>query len=247
VARLQYRLCGLDANVKWFIVFSSFVMVMLAFLGFTDIGNSLPLNDKLLHFLCLGIATGVLFWVFDVDEDSRRIWFWRNAPMIITGVICFFFGGIVSEIVQSMLPYKHFQIGDVIANLAGSGCGLTVSYYLERHYRHRREISRLYQPVGAADELSDEEEDGTLLPVHQQQRPYNKSTGAGGIRLGNVWDDELSGEEIFAIADDDDISARLTPAPGSAWGGSSPAVKPTAPRIVVTAPSVTSLPRLNHE
>lgn len=37
-------------------------------------------------------------------RDARRVWFWRESPLIFTGVFCFFLGGIVSEFVQSMLP-----------------------------------------------------------------------------------------------------------------------------------------------
>ena len=92
------------------------------------------------------------------SSDARRIWFWRYSPVIFTGFVCFFAGGIVSEIVQSMLPvcalslvfglssfiwtpqYKEFQIGDVVANLLGSSVGLYTSYHLEKYYRHRREV-----------------------------------------------------------------------------------------------------------
>jgi len=77
---------------------------------------------------------------------------------MFTGFVCFFAGGIVSEVVQSMLPvrplplifglscliptpqYKEFQILDVVANLLGSSVGLYISYHLEKYYRHRREV-----------------------------------------------------------------------------------------------------------
>jgi len=92
------------------------------------------------------------------SSDARRIWFWRYSPVIFTGFVCFFAGGIVSEVVQSMLPvrpppliydlsrliltpqYKEFQIWDVVANLLGSSVGLYISYHLEKYYRHRREV-----------------------------------------------------------------------------------------------------------
>src|ERR1700753_1987732 len=37
-------------------------------------------------------------------SDARRIWFWRNSPIIFTGFVCFFAGGFISEVVQSTLP-----------------------------------------------------------------------------------------------------------------------------------------------
>ena len=53
---------------QWFLVFTCLILLSLAFLGFTNFSHSLPLNDKLLHFLCLGLATGVFYFIFDVEE-----------------------------------------------------------------------------------------------------------------------------------------------------------------------------------
>ena len=97
-------------------------MIVLAFLGFTNFSRSLPLNDKLLHFLCFCIATGVFYFIIDVEEcvancygitiftqqnrSVRRIWFWRHSALIFTGFTCFFCGGILSEFVQAALPVE---------------------------------------------------------------------------------------------------------------------------------------------
>ena len=43
-------------------------MLILAFLGFTNAAHGLPVNDKLLHFFCLCLATGVFYFIFDVEE-----------------------------------------------------------------------------------------------------------------------------------------------------------------------------------
>jgi hypothetical protein len=43
-------------------------MLVLAFLGFTNFSHSLPLNDKLLHFICFFVATSVFYWIIDVEE-----------------------------------------------------------------------------------------------------------------------------------------------------------------------------------
>ncbi|EPT04527.1 hypothetical protein FOMPIDRAFT_1156744 [Fomitopsis schrenkii] len=224
----------------WFIVFTAVIMLILAFLGFTNAAHGLPINNKLLHFFCLCLATGVFYFIFDVEEDARRIWFWRSAPLIFTGVTCFFLGGIVSEFVHSLLPYKTFQIGDIAANLLGSSLGLYIAYYLERYYRHRREISRLYQPLqlDADQEEDDIEIDETpLLPSHFQpgaSRSTGKNgtttrTDAGKVRLDNVWDE---GEELFNLGDDSDDdeprSAKSSTTPHFANEGS------VAPKIVVT-------------
>jgi len=207
----------------WFVVLTILIMLALAFLGFTNVVHGLPVNDKLLHFFCLGTATAVFYFIFDVEEESRRIWFWRHCPLMFTAFVCLFLGGFVSEFVQSLLPHKTFQFGDVVANILGSGIGLYVAYHLEKYYRRRREISRLYRPLSASNSSlnldSDEEDDlGTqLLPLHnkpdtppsalfpQQQHNKNKKGKArarpGSLALGNVWDER---EELFNVGDDED-------------------------------------------
>lgn len=114
----------------------------------------------------------------------------------------------MSEFVQSMLPHKEFQIGDVFANLLGSSVGLYAAYYLERYYRHRREISRLYRPLNAEEDDMSEDEDlesGTqLLPTHAETStaPRDASKGpAKTARFGDVWDE---GEELFDIGEESD-------------------------------------------
>ncbi|KAI0368351.1 hypothetical protein BV20DRAFT_928782, partial [Pilatotrama ljubarskyi] len=209
----HFRIPKYDMPIRlrpWFVVFTSLILVTLALLGFTNFSHALPVNDKVLHFLCMAIATGVFYFIFDVEEDARRIWFWRSAPLIFSGVVCFFFGGIISEIVQSMLPYKEFQVGDVAANLLGSTLGLYVAYHLERYYRHRREISRLYQPLDP-EAVSEDEEDsdiyGTqLLPLHYEPRtprtpfkPGRATAAPKAARIADVWDER---EELFDIGDE---------------------------------------------
>jgi hypothetical protein len=49
-------------------VLTFLVMLSLALLGLTNLAHAIPLNDKLLHFFCLGIATGVFYFIFDVEE-----------------------------------------------------------------------------------------------------------------------------------------------------------------------------------
>ena len=53
---------------QWFLLFTAIIMVALAFLGFTNFSHALPLNDKMLHFICLMLATGVFYFMFDVEE-----------------------------------------------------------------------------------------------------------------------------------------------------------------------------------
>lgn len=54
--------------LQWFIAFTCAIMVVLALLGFTNFSRSLPMNDKLLHFLCFCFATAVFYFIIDVEE-----------------------------------------------------------------------------------------------------------------------------------------------------------------------------------
>lgn len=214
----------------WFLLFTFIIMILLAILGFTDIPHSLPFHDKFLHFACFCLATGVFYFIFDAEEDARRIWFWRHSSLIFTAITCFFFGGVISEVVQSLLPHKRFDFGDVVANISGSAIGLYVAYYLERYYRTRREIARLYRPLDT-DDLSedctdDEAPTGSqLLPLFTPKPNLNSSklgsSKAGAHesrRLGDVWDER---EELFGIGFDDG---------GFDDGGDTPTLPSQAPR-----------------
>ena len=67
----RFRIPKYDMPIRlrpWFLVFTCIVMVLLALLGFTNFARSLPLNDKLLHFLCFCLATGVFYFIVDVEE-----------------------------------------------------------------------------------------------------------------------------------------------------------------------------------
>jgi len=190
----------------WFLAFTCLVMILLAFLGFTNFSHALPLNDKLLHFLCFCVATCVFYFIFDVEEEARRVWFWRHSGLLFTAFVCFFCVGIMSEFVQSMLPFRVFQFGDIVANLLGSSVGLLVAYHLEKYYRYRREIARLYRPLGmeSQSDVEEDEDDSPrgiqLLPTYytpedsQPKKP--RST-----RLSDVWDER---EELFGVGGDSD-------------------------------------------
>ncbi|KAH8119583.1 hypothetical protein DFH11DRAFT_1849351 [Phellopilus nigrolimitatus] len=261
----KFRLPKYDLPLRlrpWFVLFTALIMLLLAFLGFTNFAHSLPLNDKIIHLVCLCLATTVFYFIFDVEEEARRIWIWRHSPLILTAIICFLLGGIVSEIVQSLLPHKEIHMGNIAANLIGSAIGLWTAYYLEKYYRHRREIARLYRPISldpdALEDASfDDDEDvgGTLLlPMHRDQRngepgtaPKSPGKDRGGrIRLGDVWDER---EELFGIGDSEDedgdgndgMVSRSRPGsqagPGPAPGYPSPPPsrqENKGPKIVVT-------------
>jgi len=175
-------------------------MAILALLGFTNFSRALPINDKVLHLLCFLVATIVFYFIIDVEEEARRVWFWRHLATILTIFICFFCGGILSEVLQSILPYKQFDIEDIFANLLGSSVGLFAASYIDRYYRYRREISRLYRPLDTATPFSDDEDErGTqLLPTHKKSTLQGRQKS---LQLADPWDER---EELFGVGDDSD-------------------------------------------
>ncbi|KAJ3323846.1 hypothetical protein HDV06_006435 [Boothiomyces sp. JEL0866] len=52
-----------------------------------------------------------------------------------------------SEIVQGFLPYRQFDFHDILANVRGSGCGLTFAVICEYLYRARRRPTPDYDYV----------------------------------------------------------------------------------------------------
>ena len=80
-AKLMYNSGSLDSPFSSCCAFRSLVsrllrlaehggyLSMAAFIsGFTNIADEWPLNDKVLHFICFALATGVFYFVIDVDE-----------------------------------------------------------------------------------------------------------------------------------------------------------------------------------
>ena len=187
-----------------FVILNVLDLIFLGVLGFHPRGQTwIRINDKILHFVCFFLATAMFYMIWDVDEPARASYLWRNASLILTGVTCFLVGGIGSEIVQSLLPYKQFQMGDIIANLLGSSLGLFFSYHLEKRYRARRELERLYAPLDIEDygDLSEDEDADDVRPAqHRPSAPRSSlkqsSTPAKGAKKkarfdSNIWDDSV--------------------------------------------------------
>jgi hypothetical protein len=79
-----------------------------------------------------------------------------------------------------------------------------VSYNLERYYRHRREISRLYQPIdtGPEDSSSESGEDPpTYLPMYNVPQKGKATPMRESSRLGDVWDTR---EDVFSLGEEDE-------------------------------------------
>ncbi|TNY21559.1 hypothetical protein DMC30DRAFT_446068 [Rhodotorula diobovata] len=163
-ALASFRLADLPLRIRPAFVLLTFVsLLVLSLLGFHPTlarhlaPPKVPFSDKVLHFVCFAAATALFYACWVVDEHARRVWVWRHFKEGATVLVCMLIGGIGSEFLQSLLPYKSFQPGDIVANLLGSALALSVSHHCAREARRTAELRTLYSALG--DMPSDEGED----------------------------------------------------------------------------------------
>ncbi|WFD41681.1 hypothetical protein MPSI1_000313 [Malassezia psittaci] len=120
--------------------------------------------------------------IWDLDEEER-------PQDSVLAVYASSVGAIGSEFVQSLLPYKTFQIGDVLANLAGSGIGLYTAYHFEREYRARRETEAMYLPIDMYSARAEGDYNvgdwDTSIADHAQDSPHGWTSNADEANLAN--------------------------------------------------------------
>ncbi|GAA5927203.1 hypothetical protein JCM3775_002477 [Rhodotorula graminis] len=164
-----------------FVLLTFLSLLVLSLLGFhPTLAHHLappqvPLSDKVLHFVCFAAATALFYACWVVDESARRVAVWRYFKEAATVVVCMLVGGIGSEFLQSLLPYKTFQPGDVVANLLGSGIALALSHHGARQARREAELRTLYSALGdmPSDDDDDDEEGG--VGQDEARRPLNRA------------------------------------------------------------------------
>ncbi|GAA5949487.1 hypothetical protein JCM21900_000236 [Sporobolomyces salmonicolor] len=232
-----FRLAGLPLRIRpAFVLFTFLTLLVLSLLGFHPTlaarlaPPQVPFSDKVLHFVCFGLATSLFYAIWVVEEHARRVWFWRWWNELAALVVCVLVGGIGSEFVQALLPYKTFQPGDILANLLGSSLGILVSHHISRESRRSAELRRLYvhlDQLSESDESADEEEDEVPRASGAAEREMEEGraraegqlrgdgegrrrTAAGGIsrqEVNNPWDDREE-EEIFGLGGEEDDEER---------------------------------------
>ncbi|GAA6025416.1 hypothetical protein JCM10207_004544, partial [Rhodosporidiobolus poonsookiae] len=180
----SFRLAGLPLRIRpAFILFTFLCLLVLSLLGFHPTLAShiarpkVPFSDKILHFVCFLAATMLFYHIFVVEEAARRVPGWRWFNELASVGVCVLCGGILSEFIQSLLPYKTFHFGDVIANLLGSSLGVALSYRLNAQRRRDRELRRLYEQLGEMSDSEDEDGDGAeegLLQAGEEEREREK-------------------------------------------------------------------------
>lgn len=109
-------------------------LLFSAYLGFADISIK---HDKFTHFITFFILTLMFYWLFETSS-TRTI---RN----LTFFICTLAGGIGSEFVQGLLPYRTFDAKDIICNVLGSFLALLISMFYHKKIIEQRRLNRYEQ------------------------------------------------------------------------------------------------------
>ncbi|GAA5879944.1 hypothetical protein JCM1840_006939 [Sporobolomyces johnsonii] len=234
-----FRLTGLPLRIRpAFVLLTSLTLLVLSLLGFHPTlaarlaPPQVPFSDKVLHFVCFALATSLFYAIWQVEEHARRVWFWRWWNELAAILVCVLVGGIGSEFVQSLLPYKTFQAGDIVANLLGAGLGILVSHHVSRESRRSAELRRLYVHLDQLSESDESEEEddvvvtgGGASGAAQREMEEGRARAEGQLRndgegrrravaggssrqaVNNPWDDREE-EEIFGLGGDEEDDER---------------------------------------
>lgn len=170
-------------------------IALAAYLGFANISFR---NDKLLHFSVFFLLTALFYWLFDT-QSTRAI---RN----MTFVCCTLAGGIGSEFVQALLPYRSFDVMDIIANIVGSLLALLLSmvYHkriVEMRRRERYEELRNSIPPEADDVNFDMDVENQYTDFSGGTTPSDRSnlsryTSTDDIPLRNIAPEPVNAPNI---------------------------------------------------
>lgn len=101
-------------------LFAILWMIFLAIIMLLPLPDATPqlenkILDKLIHASVYGLLT--IFWSFGLFRQQDFILL-RNNALLVATIITFSYS-ILLEAVQAALPYRSFEVLDVIANLLG--------------------------------------------------------------------------------------------------------------------------------
>ncbi|KAI8048779.1 uncharacterized protein B0P05DRAFT_339067 [Gilbertella persicaria] len=140
----------------------SLFLILMGILGFAPIHLSEQVNDKILHFFIFFILAVFLYFLWNLSVK-------RNLILATSSLLVLAIG---SEFIQGLLPYRSFDIYDIIANLLGGITGICLSsltdYLINRHRENKRRFGgrREAEYQKALMEFTDEEEEQSYRLDH---------------------------------------------------------------------------------
>ncbi|KAH3667012.1 hypothetical protein WICMUC_005359 [Wickerhamomyces mucosus] len=177
-----------------------FSIVLAAYLGFANI--TLP-SDKLIHFSVFFVLSWLFYWLFDT-QSTRMI---RN----LTFITCTLGGGIGSEFIQGLLPYRTFDIYDIVANVLGStsAIGLAILYHKKLIQRRRNER---YEEL--RNSIPQETEDIDLEMHIQTVSNHESEIESDSSRRNSIITKKYSANDLSIYSSKEDLSLKnLAPEP----------------------------------
>ncbi|KAI8070477.1 hypothetical protein BC940DRAFT_296212 [Gongronella butleri] len=146
-----------------------FLLILMGVLGFAPIHMHENVNDKVLHFMTFCILSICIYYLWNLS-------FQRN--LALTGGVLLVMA-IGSEFIQGLLPYRTFDVWDIVANLSGGSTGLAIAFGLDYAWAARKEHQRRWGGTRVAmdqqalmDDMDDLEigPDDDMVPLAVQKR-----------------------------------------------------------------------------
>ncbi|KAI8047799.1 hypothetical protein BDF21DRAFT_433992 [Thamnidium elegans] len=109
-------------------------LIMMGVLGFAPIKLDQQVNDKLLHFGIFFVLACFLYFLWNLNVK-------RNLILATSMLLILAIG---SEFIQGLLPYRSFDVQDIIANLTGGITGIIVSSLIDYCIDIKRENKRRF-------------------------------------------------------------------------------------------------------
>ncbi len=120
-------------------------VTLLAVLGFAPSSQLTfmhGLNDRWLHAIAFCVLALLLYHLF----RQRHLSGW-DCRAIRASLLVSFMLGLGSECVQGLLPWRSFDVVDLMCDIAGSVAGLVVAVLFERPWLHRNRFERVNDDV----------------------------------------------------------------------------------------------------
>lgn len=171
--------------------------------------------DKFVHYSVFYLMTLIFYHCFDTKNVSQL--------KLLTFTICTLCGGIGSEFVQSILPYRTFDYKDILMNVLGSLSALATSEVYARYMVRRRRLKRLEIIKSIGDEAE------TLAETINQSRnsgsysySYDSSTGSNRTSMsGPYYEEDDTNSNNYSDYFSEDLESGMGGAAGSGSGSGS--------------------------
>ena len=101
----------------------TYSLILCYFLFRNPGGSGPPVNDKFAHLVSFAIFSTSWYWAFDAKKISKV------TLKAISYTIAF---AVTTEIIQHVLPYRSFELYDILADSIGGIIGVAICCLLNR-------------------------------------------------------------------------------------------------------------------